>query len=159
MRLSRWLLATILVLGVVGAAGCPAEEPEEDVTREEPTREETPPVEAPEAVEPTVTVQPPVSVTDGRVTIDSVEATSQGWVVIHADENDAPAADLGYTAVQPGTNEDVVVELERAPEPGERMWAMLHLETGVIGQYEFPDGDPPVTVDGEVVMTQVEVGR
>lgn len=100
-------------------------------------------------VTPSVTVsdQP---VVDGTVTVDEVVSAGPGWIVIHADADGAPGPDIGHTAVEEGTNTDVVVEIDMAMAT-ERLHAMLHDDLGVMGEYEFPGADAAVAVDGQVV--------
>ena len=91
------------------------------------------------------------SLTDSTVVIDSVVAREQGWLVIHRDDNGALGAVIGYSAVDSGTNEDVEVEIDNSQKT-DTLYAMLHVDTGQRGTYEFPGGDPPVEVDGEIVV-------
>lgn len=100
--------------------------------------------------DPSVTVSDQ-EIENGTVTVDSVVSVGPGWIVIHVEEDDAPGPVIGYEAVEDGENTDVVVEID-VEMATETLFAMLHEDTGEIGVYEFPDADPPVTVDGEVVM-------
>jgi hypothetical protein len=99
---------------------------------------------------PSVTVsdQP---IVDNMVTVDTVVSDGPGWIVIHADDNGSPGTVLGHTAVSDGENTNVMVELATEGRT-EMLWAMLHQDTGTVGTYEFPGGDPPVTLDGNIVM-------
>jgi hypothetical protein len=104
---------------------------------------------------PSVTVsdQP---IVDNTVTVDQVVSNGPGWIVIHADDNGSPGTVLGHSAVSDGENTNVVVELA-AEGRTQTLWAMLHQDTGTVGTYEFPGGDPPVTVDGNIVMQSFTV--
>lgn len=54
-----------------------------------------------------------------------------GYLVIHEDDNGAPGAILGASALlQPGENSNVQVRLSRAARDGETLHAMLHFEKG-----------------------------
>ncbi len=102
-----------------------------------------------QAMTPSVTVsdQP---ITNDTVTVDKVVSNGPGWIAIHADKNGAPGPVLGYSAVKDGENDNVVVKLAtegRTPT----LYAMLHTDVGVVGTYEFPGPDIPVTVNGAVV--------
>lgn len=105
------------------------------------------------AAEPT----PAVTVADQElgngdtVTVPQVTATEAGWLVIHVNDNGAPGAVIGQTAVEAGTNENVMVEVD-AQEVTETLFAMLHVDAGESGVYEFPGPDVPVQVDGDVVV-------
>jgi len=101
-------------------------------------------------VTPSVTVSDQ-AIEDAMVTVDSVVSDGQGWIVIHADEDGAPGAVIGQAAVSDGENTDVAVEID-VSQATETLHAMLHTDSGEMGMYEFPDADPPVEVDGEIVM-------
>jgi len=99
---------------------------------------------------------PSVAVSDqpienGTVTVDSVVSVGPGWIVIHSEADDAPGPVIGYAAVEDGENEDVVVEID-VDLATETLYAMLHADTDEIGVFDFPDADPPVEVEGEIVM-------
>jgi plastocyanin len=106
-----------------------------------------PPTEA--AATPSVTVadQP---LLDGKVTIEKVISNGPGWLVVHADKDGAPGPVLGHTAVDDGENTHVVVELT-AEGRTQTLYAMLHMDAGTVGTYEFPGPDGPVSVNGAVV--------
>jgi predicted lipoprotein with Yx(FWY)xxD motif len=100
-------------------------------------------------------VTPSVKVADqpiagDAVTIAEVSSKGPGWIVVHADKNGAPGPVLGYTAVKDGANKDVVVKLA-AEGRTETLYAMLHVDVGTVGTYEFPGADIPATVNGAVV--------
>jgi len=106
---------------------------------------------------------PKVSVSDqyienGTVTINRVVSSGPGWLVIHADNNGAPGADLGWAPLKAGVNWNVRVNLDPA-KATEYLWAMLHVDVGTVGKYEFPGPDVPVTTDGKVVMKRFELSK
>jgi hypothetical protein len=97
-------------------------------------------------------------IVDGdSVTIASVTAQADGWLVIHSDANGAPGPVLGQTQVLAGTTNNVVVELQadgRTPV----LWPMLHVDTGTPGEYEFgivEGADGPVIVRGTLATMSV----
>lgn len=98
------------------------------------------------------------------ISIDSVTIPDGGFVVIHASDEDgkpvAPAS-IGHTALDPGSHEDVSVELDEAVESGGKVFVMLHDDTGEEGTYEFgPDStdvDPPTMHDGDAVVVPMEI--
>ncbi len=112
-----------------------------------------PPTEA--AAVPSVTVadQPLV---DGKVTIEKVVSNGSGWLVVHADKDGAPGPVLGHAPVADGENTDVVVELT-AEGRTQTLYAMLHVDAGTVGTYEFPGPDGPVSVNGAVVAPAFQV--
>ncbi len=107
------------------------------------------PEPTPAGLQPSVEVadQP---VTDGTVTISTVVSAEPGWLVIHAESDGGPGPVVGYAAVNPGTNSAVVVEID-APAATSTLLAMLHVDRGSVGTYEFPGDDGPArTGDGIV---------
>jgi plastocyanin/glucose/arabinose dehydrogenase len=103
-----------------------------------------------EAPSPAVTVSDQ-ELSEGTVTIAAVTAAEPGWIVVHADEDGGPGPVIGFAPVSAGENENVVVEVDEAGAT-DTLHAMLHVDAGVAGEYEFPGEDGPVTVDGNVVM-------
>ncbi|NJN82290.1 MAG: ScyD/ScyE family protein [Caldilineaceae bacterium] len=87
-----------------------------------------------------------------QVTVDSVTAAENGWMVIHADDGGKPGPVLGKAAVPAGTTENVIIMLDEALEGEATVWAMLHVDAGVLAEYEFPGPDGPVKIDDAVVM-------
>lgn len=123
-----------------------------------------PPTQAPAAA-PTATQQLVPSVTvedqainpdDGIVIVPEAVSPALGWVVIHADDNGQPGDVIGYRAVHEGVNKDLIVPIDvEAATP--RLYAMLHLDLGQRGKFEFPGVDKPVTVNGQVVVKSFQV--
>mgnify|MGYP000536508255 CR=1 FL=1 len=98
-----------------------------------------------------------IRVFDQRLTNDTAAVASTisaqgGWMVIHADNNGAPGAVIGAWLLQPGTSPATRVLLDPAGVTP-ILWAMLHVDDGTLGVYEF-DGqsglDAPVSVNGQV---------
>lgn len=143
-----------------GVSGAPEEEaaiePEAAQPTEAPTDEPTPteevteePTEAPETAN-AVEVDDQTFGEDNTVTIARIMSDTIGWMVIHADA-DGPGPVIGFSPVQAGENLDVVVEVDPA-QVTETLHAMLHVDDGEEGTYEFPDGDPPARdAEGNVV--------
>ena len=94
---------------------------------------------------------------DGNsVRVASVTAQERGWIVIHADNDGKPGPVLGQTLFNAGTTENLVVFLNG--EPTDVLWPMLHLDTGVSGEYEFgavEGADPPLKVGDRVAVTPI----
>ncbi|WNK21265.1 hypothetical protein P1P91_06215 [Halomonas piscis] len=98
----------------------------------------------------------------GKEVTVSVTADEKGFVVIH-DSNEegkpvAPAS-IGHAAID--GQDEVTVEVDRELESGDKVFAMLHKDTGEEGKYEFGEGstdvDPPMMADGEPVVIPVDV--
>ncbi len=101
-------------------------------------------------ITPSITVenQP---LTDDVVVVPTAYSAVDGWLVIHASADGAPGPVIGQTAVIEGVNSDVEIEIDTEGAT-EQLFAMLHVDEGEIGTYEFPGADVPVTLDGEVVV-------
>lgn len=88
---------------------------------------------------------------DNTVTIASVTADTDGWMVIHAQADGQPGPILGTAPVSAGENSDVVVEIDTSGVT-ETLYAMLHVDAGTAGEFEFPGDDAPATdADGNIV--------
>lgn len=93
---------------------------------------------------------------NGSVTATSVLSDGPGFLVIHAAANADDGSltfgeVIGVAPVEDGWNENVTVELDGVATP--ILYPMLHVDTGVEGEYEFGtvEGvDGPVVVDGIV---------
>jgi LPXTG-motif cell wall-anchored protein len=92
-----------------------------------------------------------------QITIDAVVAGEAGWLVIHQDADGRPGEVIGFVAVPEGRTTNVTVILDEPIEEDTLLWAMLHVDAGEVGVYEFPGPDRPVTMEGMVVMSPFEV--
>jgi hypothetical protein len=79
----------------------------------------------------------------GSVLVNMVDAMKPGWVAIFTDKNDQPDVLLGYTAVPAGSTADIKVTVDVA-KATDKMIAMLLLDAGKIGTFEYPGPDEPV---------------
>jgi LPXTG-motif cell wall-anchored protein len=104
---------------------------------------------------PSVTVNDQ-AIQGGTVTVDKVVAAQAGWMVIHAEADGKPGPVVGHSAVAAGENTNVVVEIDTAKATA-KLFAMLHVDAGEMGKYEFPGPDGPVKVDGKVVVVPFAV--
>jgi predicted lipoprotein with Yx(FWY)xxD motif len=96
-------------------------------------------------------------ITGGRVVIDRVVSDGPGWVVIHITADGSPGPIIGNAMVESGETTDLTVEIdvERATE---QLFAILHVDAGQGGVFEFPDGpDVPATQDDILVNTPFSV--
>ncbi|MDZ4770072.1 MAG: hypothetical protein SGJ24_13165 [Chloroflexota bacterium] len=88
------------------------------------------------------------------VTIESVLSDVAGFVVIHIDNDGAPGPVAGWGWFAEGLTEAIEINLDLGVDPTAVVWPMLHVDTGVIGEYEFgmvEGADLPISVDGAVV--------
>jgi len=103
---------------------------------------------------------PAVSVSDqiatlGHVVVDKVVAAQDGWIVIHAGDKDGTV--LGYAPVKTGENDKVVVDIDFS-KATPTVSAMLHIDAGTAGVYEFPGADVPVKDDaGKVINVPFKI--
>ena len=93
---------------------------------------------------------------DDTVTIDTVESSGPGWIVIHIESNGAPGPVVGYAAVNDGVNTNVVVKID-SYSATPVLFAMLHTDAGKVGVYEFPGADVPVMSGGMMVSPSFKV--
>jgi hypothetical protein len=107
------------------------------------------------------------AVDNGTLTISEAKANNIGFVVLHRDTgSDAPVvpASIGHAQVYVGQNGDLQISLDEGEtlNSGDKVWAMLHIDDGTIGSYDF-DGsaesdDPPVFDEMDnIVMVQFTI--
>ena len=105
---------------------------------------------------PSISVEAQLIGDDDSVTVARVVAVQPGWVVIHRDDGGAPGAVIGHAAVDAGVSNNVVVPVD-AGQATSTLHAMLHVDDGEAGVYEFPGADVPVTANGDVVVRPFEI--
>jgi predicted lipoprotein with Yx(FWY)xxD motif len=89
--------------------------------------------------------------TDGTsVDVEDVVSQGPGWMVIHNQVNGTVGDPIGETPVNNGDNKNVVVKIDPTKATG-TMYAMLHMDAGIVGKYEFPGPDVPVMVNGAML--------
>lgn len=91
-----------------------------------------------------------------------VTADQPGFVVIHdsnADGKPVAPSSIGSAAIN--GQDEVTVEVDRELASGDKVFVMLHKDTGEEGKYEFGEGstnvDPPMMADGSPVVIPVDV--
>lgn len=104
------------------------------------------------AVTNAVTVADQAIAADGTVTIASVTSDTPGWLVVHAQADGRPGPVIGFAPVGPGQNNDLTVEIDQTAAT-DTLYAMLHVDAGAEGEYEFPGDDVPATDTGGNVVT------
>lgn len=164
------VLIVVTLLSACGGEATPTEEPTEaaeepteeptEVPTEEPTEaaEEEPTAEPTEAaVTNSVTVEDQALGEDNSVNVPAATSDTPGWMVIHADQDGGPGPVIGHAPVTAGENEDVGVEID-AEAATETLYAMLHVDAGTEGEYEFPGDDVPARdAEGNVVVRPFQV--
>jgi hypothetical protein len=101
-----------------------------------------------------VTLPPDILVLDQPVVNDQVEierviSNGPGWLVIYYNENGAPGRIIGQAFLEDGLNERVVVPVV-ARAVTSILFALLHQDTGITGDFEFPAADPPLLYRGRL---------
>lgn len=86
---------------------------------------------------------------DNKVVVSRVTLPKQGWLVIHGDVSGQPGPILGKVSVKAGESTNVAVTLIVPPKT-KKLWAMLHVDEGKLGVYDF-EIDGPLEQDGSVV--------
>ena len=97
---------------------------------------------------------------DGNVIIESVNSPAPGFVVIHADNGEgAPGSVIGTLHIREGISNDISIQIDAA-KATPILFAMLHEDTGELGEYEFGSvegADLPVRVEDVVVVQPMNV--
>lgn len=84
---------------------------------------------------------------ENTIRVPLVITVQGGWIVVRADEDGSPGAPIGYAAVGPGLNVDVPVTLDPAAAT-HTVYAVLHVDAGQPGVFEYPGADEPVAGAG-----------
>lgn len=105
-------------------------------------------------LEPSVSVLAQ-TIEGSTVEVAKVVSAEPGWIVIHAEADGKPGAVIGYSPVGEGTTENVDVEIDLA-QATERLFAMLHVDGGQVGVYEFPGDDVPAKAGENIVNVAFE---
>lgn len=90
------------------------------------------------------------------VIVESISAVQDGWMVIHATSEGAPV--IGAQFVPMGVHRRIIVRIDAAMVT-DALLAMLHVDEGTRGVYEFPGADVPVRVDDQVVAPRFNVTK
>jgi hypothetical protein len=159
------ILTSLILLLLLAACG------------EEPTPDPTPPITAvptltrpaqptaaptiapsPTPQEPTLTAVDQSLDENGRLLISSVTVLEPAWVVIHAERDGQVGEVLGYTAVSPGATDDVEVTIDPLAAT-DQLAAILHVDAGEEGEFEFPGVDEPLQNETAVVSQSFAITR
>ena len=105
-----------------------------------------------------------VKVDGNMVTVPSVMADQDGYVVIHAVKDGAPVvpASIGHASIKQGENTNVMIESDYPLADGEDYLFMLHDETNGNDTYDFGAGstdvDTPTMMNDEPVTVMYKAG-
>jgi hypothetical protein len=92
----------------------------------------------------------------GQIIISSVNAPTDGWVVVHLEKDGGPGQRVGLTHVRSGQSTDVVVALEPVKLTSNVIVA-LHADKGDPGLFEFDMDDKINSVDQPFFVGDKEV--
>lgn len=100
--------------------------------------------------------EPLVEVSDqpvegGVVNISRVVSSGPGWIVIYTDNSGQPGDPIGETAVKDGESRDVKVKID-ASKATPTLYALLHVDQGTVGQFEFPGPDAPIMLGVKMIQ-------
>lgn len=101
----------------------------------------------------------PLETTGDSVTILEARIDEAGWLVVHPAGDGAPdwSTVLGHRHLEPGEHEIISLELEEELEETQLLYAALYYDDPADVEFTpSDDQDPPVTVDGEPVVTSFE---
>ncbi len=146
MSLRKRNIFIVLALLVFVLAACGTASPEANTAED---------IKEPATITPSITVSDQ-DAASGTVTIDSVTSAQLGWMVIHAEADGGPGPVIGYAQVQEGENPNVAVDID-LDSATDKLFAMLHIDAGTAGAYEFPGDDVPAKVDDSVVVKPFNV--
>jgi len=162
--MNRLVLSVAVALAALLAACAPQAAPPTQAPATQAPAAQAPPTEAPPPMDdysraggdvaPTTASveigdQP---IVDGAVTVSKIQAAVDGWIVIHTGAEGKPGPVIGYAPVSAGESSDVSVTIDAAQATA-MMFAMLHVDEGVKGTYEFPGADAPAK-DGDAIVMQ-----
>ena len=102
------------------------------------------------------------SVAGGTVTAEVVNASANGWLVVHRTDGAKPGPVVGHAPIKTGANADVSAILTEPVKKGDLLMLMVHGEAGgkKTGIFEYSLGakeDGPIKPDGKLVMQVITV--
>jgi predicted lipoprotein with Yx(FWY)xxD motif len=95
-------------------------------------------------------------ISGGRIILSSVISQGPGWAVIYSQKNGKPSSIIGRTAVNDGTNNDVIVEINSS-KASSMLYAEIFSDQGKVGVFENPGPDNPELVAGQPISAVFKV--
>lgn len=84
---------------------------------------------------------------EGKVVIDEAYTLKPGWLGLHLDQDGQPGRMIAYAPLTKGENEGVPLFINwRAVTPN--LHAVLYVDDGEARNFEYPEGDKAIVVDG-----------
>ena len=96
----------------------------------------------------------------GQIKVAKVSTSRDGWLSVHRSKEDGSIVlpeGIGEARVDSGDSEDVIIDLWEATEVDEKLWVLLHVDSGERGKYEFPEKDAPVKRNGEMMARSLTI--
>lgn len=91
------------------------------------------------------------------VRIDNAVLDQSGFIIIHEDSSGAPGRIIGVSnLLEPGNYSNIEIYLSRKIEGGERLYAMLHRDSGD-GVFNPRQDTPVVNMDDNIVLSDFNV--
>ncbi|WP_298333947.1 hypothetical protein [uncultured Erythrobacter sp.] len=89
-----------------------------------------------------------------KITFNEVHIEDDGWLVLHPFIDGKPNGDwvAGYSFVESGTNKDVSITLNPAPEPGTMFLVMLHSDSNKDGVFDFVFVEDGINIEDRAVF-------
>lgn len=97
-------------------------------------------------------------VKNDTVLVKKIVSPSAGWIVIYSYNTDdkKPSLLIGFSEIKEGTNENIPVTIV-TKDATPTLVAMLHQDTGEPGQFEYPDKDEPLLIQGKNISQTFDV--
>lgn len=90
------------------------------------------------------------SINNSQVTVSNVVSPEKSWLVIQTETNSIPGPVVGYVKINKGENKNVRVKINTS-KITPRLFAMIHVDNGQKGQFDFPGNDMPLMYNGDMV--------
>jgi hypothetical protein len=97
-------------------------------------------------------------IVDSKISINLIEFNnSTGWVAIHNKTTSGSIGPtIGHSLIQMGINRNIIVTLDENTST-DTLVAMLHVDTGVIGVWDYPNSDGSMKKDGSLIISEFNV--
>lgn len=97
------------------------------------------------------------NIQDNKALIKRVDALEDGWVVVYQSNYQGLAGEiLGYAKIKKNRNRNIEIFLQKEIMTP-YLAALLHVDRGQTGVFEYPGTDGPVIRNGEVIMKNIRI--
>ncbi len=114
------------------------------------------PADTPKPPAPTIDVDDQTINDSSLVLVNKVTLDQPGWLVIQSDDDGAPGYVVGYSQVENLESEDISVPIDPKMATSE-LYAVLYIDRGIAGVFEFPGPDTPVSFDGQSIFSSFSI--